>query len=173
MADISNSKLLLQNTGILHTKDACVVIVKTEWNATIVDELEKGCREELQKNGVNKIITIDVPGAIEIPFAINNFQAPKKETRKHKKFPDAFIAIGCVIKGETPHFDYVCKSITDGVLALNLRLPVPVIFGILTVNTEAQAKERAGGKYGHKGKEAAITAIKMINLNHSFKKQKN
>jgi len=173
MAEISNSKLFSQNTGILNLKDACVVIVKTEWNAAIVDELEKGCREELQKNGVNKIITIVVPGAIEIPFAINNFLPHKKGNRKHRKFPDAFIAIGCVIRGDTPHFDYVCKSITDGILALNLRLPVPVIFGVLTVNTEEQAKERVGGKHGHKGQEAAITALKMINLNRSFKKQKN
>ncbi len=79
--------------------------------------------------------------------------------------PDAFIALGCVIKGDTPHFDYVCKAITDGVVQLNLSLPVPTIFGVLTVNNEEQAIERIGGKHGHKGEEAAITAMKMIGLN--------
>jgi 6,7-dimethyl-8-ribityllumazine synthase len=68
------------------------------------------------------------------------------------------------VRGDTPHFDYVCKAVTDGVVQLNLLLPVPVIFGVLTVNNEEQAKERIGGKHGHKGEEAAITALKMIGL---------
>ena len=80
-----------------------------------------------------------------------------------KKKPDAFIALGCVIRGGTPHFDYVCKAVTDGVVQLNLLLPVPTIFGVLTVDNELQARERIGGKHGHKGEEAAVTAIKMIN----------
>jgi 6,7-dimethyl-8-ribityllumazine synthase len=75
-----------------------------------------------------------------------------------------------VIKGDTPHFDYVCKAITDGVVQLNLGLPVPTIFGVLTVNTEEQAMERIGGKHGHKGEEAAITALKMIALTNPSKK---
>jgi 6,7-dimethyl-8-ribityllumazine synthase len=74
------------------------------------------------------------------------------------------VALGCVIRGDTPHFDYVCKAVTDGVVQLNLLLPVPTIFGVLTVDNELQAKERIGGKHGHKGGEAAITALKMINL---------
>jgi 6,7-dimethyl-8-ribityllumazine synthase len=72
--------------------------------------------------------------------------------------------LGCVIRGDTPHFDYVCKAVTDGVVQLNLLLPVPTIFGVLTVDNELQATERIGGKHGHKGEEAAVTAIKMINL---------
>jgi 6,7-dimethyl-8-ribityllumazine synthase len=158
MADISNSKLL-NTTGILK-KDACIVLVKTEWNAAIVDQLERGCIAELEKQGVKKIVALTVPGAVEIPFAIKNYW----ENAGRKNKPDAFIALGCVIKGDTPHFDYVCKMITDGVLQLNLSLPVPTIFGVLTVNTEEQAMERTGGKHGHKGEEAAITALKMIPL---------
>ena len=90
--------------------------------------------------------------------------------KRKKKKPDAFIALGCVIRGGTPHFEYVCKAVTDGVMQLNLLLPVPTIFGILTVDNEEQAKERIGGIHGHKGEEAAITAIKMISVNQSFKK---
>ena len=78
--------------------------------------------------------------------------------------PKAFIALGCVLRGETPHFDYICKAVTDGIMQLNLMLPVPVIFGVLTVDTQLQAEERIGGKHGHKGEEAALTAIKMMNL---------
>ena len=166
MADIANSKLLQMDTGILNVQDACIVLVKTEWNAAIADELEKGAIAELQKHHVKKIITITVPGAVEIPFAIKSFW----ENTDKKKRPDAFIALGCVVRGDTPHFEYVCKAVTDGIVQLNLSLPVPVIFGVLTVNNDEQAKERIGGKHGHKGEEAAVTALKMITLQQSFKK---
>ena len=158
MADVTNSKLLNIDAGILK-KSACVVLVKTEWNSAIVDELERGCRQTLKTYKAKKIITITVPGAFEILFGIKNFW----EKAGKKKKPDAFIALGCVIRGDTPHFDYVCKAVTDGVVQLNLLLPVPTIFGVLTVDNDEQAKERIGGKHGHKGEEAAITAIKMIN----------
>lgn len=166
MADIANSKLLQIDTGILNVQDACIVLVKTEWNAAIVDELEKGAIRDLQKHQVKKIISITVPGAVEIPFAIKSYW----DNSEKKKKPDAFIALGCVVRGDTPHFEYVCNAVTDGVVQLNLSLPVPVIFGVLTVNTEEQARERIGGKHGHKGEEAAITALKMISLQQSFKK---
>jgi len=165
MADVKNSNLQDIDTGILN-KDACVVLVKTEWNAAIVDQLERGCIATLEKYAVKKIIVVTVPGAFEIPFAIKNYW----ENSGEKKKADAFIALGCVIKGDTPHFDYVCKAVTDGVVQLNLSLPVPVIFGVLTVDNEQQANERIGGKHGHKGEEAAMTAIKMIDLSNSFKK---
>jgi 6,7-dimethyl-8-ribityllumazine synthase len=165
MADIANSNLLQIDTGILNVQDACIVLVKTEWNAAIVDELEKGAIHELQKHDVKKIITVTVPGAVEIPFATKSFW----DNAKKKKRPDAFITLGCVIRGNTPHFDYVCKAVTEGVVQLNLSLPVPVIFGVLTVNNEEQAKERTGGIHGHKGEEAAITALKMISLKKSFR----
>jgi len=163
MADVSNSKLLNIDAGILK-KSACVVLVKTEWNSAIVDQLEKGCREKLEEYKVKKVITVTVPGAFELSFAIKSYW----ENRVKKKKPDAFIALGCVIRGDTPHFDYVCKAVTDGVVQLNLLLPVPVIFGVLTVDNEEQAKERIGGKHGHKGEEAAITALKMISINKPF-----
>jgi len=142
-------------------KNACIVLVKTEWNAAIVDELESGCRKQLEIYKIKKIITVTVPGAFEIPFAIKNYW----ENAGKKKKPDAFIALGCVIRGDTPHFDYICKAVTDGLVQLNLLIPVPTIFGVLTVNNEEQAKERIGGKHGHKGEEAAMTAIKMITPN--------
>lgn len=160
MAEVTNSKLLHIDAGILKDQNACIVLIKTEWNNIIVDELEKGCVAELQKHGVKKIITVTVPGAFEIPFGIKSYW----ENSSKKKKPDAFIALGCIIKGDTPHFDYVCKAVTDGIVQLNLSLPVPTIFGVLTVDNEQQAKERTGGKHGHKGIEAAITALKMIPL---------
>jgi 6,7-dimethyl-8-ribityllumazine synthase len=160
-----NSTLLHIDTGILK-KDACIVLVKTEWNAPIVDQLERGCIAELEKYGVKKIVVITVPGAFEIPFAVKSYWEQAGKASK----PDAFIALGCVIKGDTPHFEYVCRAVTDGVVQLNLLLPVPVIFGVLTVNTEEQAIERIGGKHGHKGEEAAITSLKMISLQSSTKK---
>ena len=166
MADVKNSKLGNIDTGIRNFADACIVLVKTEWNADIVDQLERGCIAELEKHAVKKFVVITVPGAFEIPFAIKSYW---DNSGKNKK-PDAFIALGCVIKGDTPHFDYVCRAVTDGVLQLNINLPVPAIFGVLTVDNKQQAIERIGGKHGHKGEEAAITALKMITLASSFKK---
>ena len=147
--------------GIPKLKDAFIVIVKTEWNKNIVDKLESGAISILQEQNI-KYKSITVPGSFEIPFAIRMHARSKKA--------NAFIALGTVIRGDTPHFDYVCKAITDGVLSLNLMLDVPVIFGVLTVNDEQQAMDRAGGAHGNKGEEAAITAIKMIALNRKLKK---
>ncbi|ULQ57626.1 6,7-dimethyl-8-ribityllumazine synthase [Flavihumibacter rivuli] len=166
MAQVSNSNLLKLDTGIL-PKDACIVLVKTEWNAAVVDELEAGAIRVLEANGISRFSTITVPGAVEIPFGIKSYWEAKKYWDDR---PHAFIALGCVVRGDTPHFDYVCKAVTDGVVQLNLNLPVPVIFGVLTVNNDEQARERIGGKHGHKGEEAAITALKMISLQRSFKK---
>ncbi len=159
MSKVSDNLYQL-DAGILK-KDACVVMVRTEWNAAIVDELENGCRKIFDEYKVTRINTITVPGAFEIPFAVKSFW----DANKYKEDkPCAFIALGCVIRGDTPHFDYVCRAVTDGVVQLNLMLPVPTIFAVLTVDNEQQAKERIGGKHGHKGEEAAITALKMINL---------
>lgn len=164
MADVANSKLFEGLEGIQNAKDALVVLVKTEWNSEIVDELEKGCINVLSKANI-AYKTLLVPGAVEIPFAI-------QQCRANDNQPAAFIALGCVIKGDTPHFEYVCQSITQGITQLNLSLPVPVIFGVLTVNTTEQAKERIGGVHGHKGEEAAITALKMMALNDRLKEGK-
>ena len=161
MAHVANSKLLQQIEGIQQLQDALVVLVKTEWNAVIVDELENGCKIFLKEAGITTK-TIVVPGAVEIPFAINQYQSSLKNAA-------AYIALACVIKGDTPHFDYVCQAVTQGITQLNLQMNVPVIYGVLTVNNEEQAKERIGGVHGHKGQEAAITAIKMMLLNIQFK----
>jgi 6,7-dimethyl-8-ribityllumazine synthase len=166
MANVSNSKLFQIDTGILNAKDACIVLVKTEWNSSIVDELEAGCLRVLQQHFVKRIVTVVVPGAVEIPFAIRRYW----ELVSKKERPDAFIALGCVVRGDTPHFEYVSGSVTGGISQLNMTLPVPTIFGVLTVNTNEQAQERIGGVHGHKGEEAAITALKMISLQQSFKK---
>ncbi|OYW17734.1 MAG: 6,7-dimethyl-8-ribityllumazine synthase [Sphingobacteriales bacterium 12-47-4] len=165
MADLSNSNLLNTATGILK-KNACIVLVKTEWNAAITDELENGCLRYFKTEKVKSLETLIVPGAIEIPFAIKKHWENANE--KHK--PDAYIALGCVIRGGTPHFEYVCRSVTDGITQLNLLLPVPTIFGVLTVDNEEQARERLGGKHGHKGEEAAITALKMIAFSRNLNK---
>jgi len=160
MAAVNNSKLL-KDTGIALQRDACVVIVRTEWNDAIVGELEKGCHRVLEAHGARCIRVIEVPGAVEIPFAIKKFW----DLNKYREVrPQAFIALGCVLKGDTPHFEYVCNSVTNGITQLNLTLPVPVIFGVLTVNNQQQAEERIGGIHGHKGEEAAVTALKMITL---------
>lgn len=166
MADVSNSKLLQLNEGILTIKDAFVILVKTEWNAAIVDELERGCVRILNQNNTSAK-TITVPGAVEIPFAVQQYW----QRAKKKKRPHAFIAFGCVVRGDTPHFDYVCQSVTAGITLLNTTLPVPVIFGILTVNNNQQAAERIGGIHGHKGEEAAFTALKMMALNEGWAKE--
>ena len=107
MSDIKKSNLY-KSDGIL-PKNAFVVLVRTEWNAAIVDELENGCKKKLNESGVKKIISITVPGAIEIPFAIKNCW----EKSKKKNKPDVFIALACVIRGGTPHFDYVCQTVTN------------------------------------------------------------
>jgi 6,7-dimethyl-8-ribityllumazine synthase len=143
-------------------KNASVIVIRTEWNAPIVDELFAGCKKILDENNISSRDFL-VPGAFEIPFAIKNYWNKSK-----KKKPDAFIALGCVIKGDTPHFEYVCQAVTEGISSLNLQLPVPVIFGILTVNNPDQAKERIGGIHGHKGEEAAEAAIKMISFSRSI-----
>ena len=165
MADVSNSKLFEQVEGIHQLKDALVVLVKTEWNSAIVDELEGGCHRILHEQGIHTR-TLVVPGAVEIPFAVQHYW----NNAKKKHLPLAFITLGCIIRGDTPHFEYVCQSVTYGVTSLNTTLPVPVIFGVLTVNTQEQAQERIGGIHGHKGEEAGITAIKMMLLSQQVKK---
>lgn len=154
---------ITDTTGIRIKKDAFVVIVKTEWNAHVVNVLEEGCTALLNETGIAFKVFV-VPGAFEIPFAIKNYN-----NSSDNKNPDAFIALGCVIRGDTPHFDYVCTGVTQGIMHLNMILQVPVINGVLTVNDQMQADERTGGRHGHKGTEAAAAAIKMIALSESFK----
>ena len=162
---ITDSNLFNFNEGILQ-KGALIIIVRTEWNAPIVDKLEEGCLRILAQYEMTNYKVITVPGAFEIPFGIKSFWDNSSLEKPH-----AFIALGCVLRGDTPHFDYVCKAITDGVLQLNLSLPVPTIFGVLTVDNDQQAQDRVGGVHGNKGEEAAITALKMMALQQSFYKK--
>ncbi|MBA4258194.1 MAG: 6,7-dimethyl-8-ribityllumazine synthase [Chitinophaga sp.] len=159
MATKGNKSL---NKGIPTLEDAFVVIIKTEWNSAIINALEKGAKKVL-KTASSAVKTLVVPGAFELPFAV------KQHYTYSKRIPDAYIVLGAVIQGDTPHFDYVCKGVTDGIMQLNLQIDVPVVFGVLTVLNEQQAIERIGGVHGHKGEEAAITALKMIQLNRSIK----
>jgi 6,7-dimethyl-8-ribityllumazine synthase len=161
MAKKGNSRLEKISVSTSAAATYKVVVVKTIWNTAITDELEREALVTLRKAGVKDVETIIVPGAVEIPFAIRSHARGVGDA-------DAYIALGCVIKGDTPHFDYVCQSVTHGISLLNNELDVPVIFGILTVNNEDQARERLGGSHGHKGGEAAFAALNMIALNETF-----
>jgi 6,7-dimethyl-8-ribityllumazine synthase len=151
-------------TAVPRLKKASVVVVRTEWNASIVDELFAGCKKILESEKID-FREILVPGAFEIPFAIKKYW-----DQSGKPKPEAFIALGCIIKGDTPHFEYVCRAVTDGIATLNLQIPVPVIFGVLTLDNPEQAVERIGGIHGHKGEEAAGAAIKMISFSRSLQR---
>jgi len=152
----------IKDISNLQLPSSQVVLIYTEWNAAIVQALLEGARKVLSEFPQVTIHEIEVPGAVEIPFAIAQY---------HTQIgADAYITFGCVIRGETPHFEYVCKSVVEGITQLNLTLNSPTIFGILTVDNEEQAYERLGGKHGHKGEEAAIAALKMMALKNSLKK---
>lgn len=138
--------------------DMNIGIVVAEWNKHITEKLLEGACNTLEKHGVKpeNIIVKRVPGSFELTFAAKRL-ADTKDI-------DAVIALGCVIKGDTPHFDYVCSGVTQGFIELNLMYDIPFIFGLLTTENMQQAEDRAGGKYGNKGDEAAVTTIKMIDF---------
>lgn len=143
-------------------KELSVGIVVAEWNKPITEALLQGACDTLEKHEVRPecIHILRVPGSVELTFGAKRL-AESREL-------DAVILIGCVVKGDTPHFDYVCSSVTQGMTELNLLFGLPFIFGVLTTSTMEQAQERAGGRLGNKGDEAAITAIKMAVLSHSL-----
>lgn len=156
-SQLSNTLL---NTDNLQVPTSQVVLIYTEWNDSIITALMQGAQRILAGYPQVKVLTFQVPGAVEISFAVAECHRTIKA--------DAYIAFGCVIRGETPHFDYVCDSVTQGITQLNVSIDSPVIYGVLTVNNEEQALERIGGKHGHKGEEAAIAALKMISLKHKL-----
>lgn len=133
-------------------------IVVADWNSEITYAMAQGAVDTFLKHGVqaDNIDLIHVPGTVELTYGAARIM---KEERI-----DAVIVIGCVIQGETPHFDYVCQSVTQGVATLNAQGKVPVIFSVLTVLNQQQALDRCGGKLGNKGVEGAYTAICMANL---------
>jgi 6,7-dimethyl-8-ribityllumazine synthase len=130
-------------------------IVKAKWNSEITDALLAGAIDTLKKYGA-EYVKIDVPGSIELTYGA-------KKMIQRGCF-DAVVVLGCVIQGETRHFDFVCQSVTQGITELNILHDIPVIFGVLTTNNMQQAIDRAGGKLGNKGSECAIAAIEMANL---------
>ncbi len=133
-------------------------VVVSEWNAKVTEALYSGVHATLQKSGVNAadIVRRNVPGSFELTLCAQ-LMAERKEF-------DAIICLGVVIQGETRHFDFICDAVAKGITDLNLKYSLPVIFGVLTPDTMQQAMDRAGGKYGNKGDEAAVTAIKMAAL---------
>lgn len=132
-------------------------IVVSEWNSNITDNLYKGAFDTLVEHGAlsNNIISWYVPGSYELIYG-------SKKMQDHEV--DAVIAIGCVIQGETKHFDFVCEAVSQGIKDLNVLNDTPVIFCVLTDNTMQQSIDRSGGKHGNKGVEAAVAAIKMATL---------
>jgi 6,7-dimethyl-8-ribityllumazine synthase len=141
-----------------------VAIVVAEWNSDVTFRLRDGAVSSLKKHGVNENdITVHyVPGAFELTLGA--------EWCGTDEAVDAVICIGCVIKGDTPHFDFICQGVTYGLTELNISLSKPVIFAVLTTNNLQQAMERAGGVHGNKGDEAAITALKMLGLRDKLNK---
>ena len=138
-------------------------IVVSDWNSEITGKLLDGAVRTLKKHGAlsKNIVIKHVPGTFELTLG-GQFLAEYDDL-------DGVICLGCVIRGETPHFDYICQSVTHSITELNLHFDIPFIFGILTTLNIDQARERAGGNYGNKGIEAAITAIKMVALKRKFR----
>lgn len=134
-------------------------IIVADWNREITWAMAQGALDTLMHHGVEEqhIEMVHVPGTVELTYAASRFFSPEKKV-------DGIIVIGCVIKGDTPHFDYVCQSVTQGVTMLNSRGEIPVIFSVLTTLDKQQALDRAGGRLGNKGVEGAVTAIQMANL---------
>ena len=139
-------------------------IVVAEWNEEITEALYEGARNALLAHGVKKsnIIRKIVPGSFELTLG-GLWMAEKRDVA-------AVICLGCVIQGDTPHFDYICQAVANGITEVNLKTKKPVIFGILTTLNKQQAIDRAGGKLGNKGDEAAVTAIKMVALKNDLTK---
>lgn len=133
-------------------------LVVSEWNVEITESLFRGARETLIDCGVDpdNITRWNVPGSFELPFGCRKMINSSPQ--------DAVIAIGSVIRGETRHFDFVCEAVAQGIKDLNVQTDTPVIFCVLTDDTQEQAKARSGGRHGNKGIEAAVAAIKMASL---------
>lgn len=144
--------------------DMRVAIVTAEWNSHITHALRDGALAVFKDAGMdldNDVDCYDVPGAVELTFAASHCIEQGDY--------DVVIVFGCVIRGGTPHFDYVCQSVTQGITALNVDCDIPVIFGVLTVDTEQDALDRAGGRLCNKGDECAEAAIRMVHFARSLK----
>lgn len=144
--------------GHLSVKGGKFCIVASRFNSFIVEQLEAGAIDALVRHGANRddICLVKAPGAFELPMVVQRVAAGKQY--------DAIIALGAVIRGGTPHFEYVAGECVKGLASVSLQYDVPVSFGVLTVDTIEQAIERAGTKAGNKGAEAAMSALEMVNL---------
>ena len=154
-----NSNLSNFDSSTVPSGDSLTIgLVVSKWNEKITESLFNGAYTTLAEFGVkaNNIKRIDVPGSFELVFGSKKMIQAKV---------DVVIAIGCVIKGETEHFDYICQSVSKGIIDLNINFDTPVVFCVLTDNNIQQSVDRSGGKHGNKGVEAAITALKLANLN--------
>lgn len=129
-----------------------VAVITSRFNQDITQQLKAGALDILKAHAID-ILTVDVPGAVEIPIVAQRIAKLKQA--------DVIIALGAVIRGETSHYDYVCDMVSQGCMRVSLDFDIPVIFGVLTTENEAQAYDRLGGKHGHKGKESAECAIEM------------
>jgi 6,7-dimethyl-8-ribityllumazine synthase len=154
------------STGVPNAENMRFGIVVAEWNSEITNALYEAAYNTLLKNGAKQdnIVSKKVPGSFELTSGA-------KYLAEYGKF-DAIICLGCIIKGETPHFNYISHSVTHGITELNLKYTIPFIFGVLTTDNLRQARDRAGGKHGNKGDEAAVTAIKMAAIHNQMKKNK-
>lgn len=148
-------------TGLPRVENMRVAIVKAEWNDQVTGRLTESAVKTLKGAGLAEtdIDVFEVPGAVELTFGASQLI--------EASLYDAVIVFGCVIRGGTPHFDYVCQSVTQGITALNADCDTPVIFGVLTVDTLQDALDRAGGSVGDKGAEAAEAAVKMVAFKRS------
>jgi 6,7-dimethyl-8-ribityllumazine synthase len=148
---------VLKQTGSLQ-----IGILVSEWNEEITHALCDGAVKTLVKHGVKKknIFIEEVPGSYELPLAA--------QMMAEYRYVDAILCLGCVIQGETRHFEFISQAVAHGVMNVGLEQKIPVVFGVLTTDNYQQAKERAGGKHGNKGVEAAAAALKMIALHEHF-----
>lgn len=155
----SKDKNLSEFAGkIPHLPHVKIGIAVSEWNEEVTFALLKGATDVLKEAGLTEesITFLQVPGSYELILA--------SQKLAQRDNIDAVIAIGCVIQGETKHFDFICNAVANGISDVNLKYDKPVIFGVLTPNTQQQALDRAGGIHGNKGEEAAYTALRMLTL---------
>lgn len=158
MSSVNKNLSHFEGSEIPNGKGMRIGIVVSEWNSAITGALFDGAVQVLVKNGVSKddILIIKVPGSFELTMGAQ-FLCEDKSI-------DGVITLGCVIQGETRHFDFICDAVAHGITNVSLKYNKPVVFGVLTPNTLEQAQDRAGGKHGNKGDEAAVTVLKMIAL---------
>ena len=147
--------------GDFSADDARFAIVSSRWNAFVVDALVDGAADMLRRHGVasERLMHVKVPGAWELPLAAQKVAEMQEDVR-----PDAIIVLGAVIRGGTPHFDFVAGQASSALMSLQANAGLPVAFGLLTTDTIEQAIERSGTKAGNKGEEAALTALEMVAL---------